>query len=165
MTHSQGFLVQPLKLGLLGEGCLLQPCHLALQACYLQQALNLSLTALNCLSIDPKPKTELSSRKAASGSFCGPCIFAQLRDMLGKTRCPVTLLRMKCHLARSCRHKCCTSWWPSSVRQACLLCEQGVAGLQTACFVGALLLAESVLELVGAHARQQPLQLTHSVGF
>lgn len=51
------------------------------------------------------------------------------------------------------------------MRQACLLCEQGVAGLQTACFVSAVLLAESALELVGAHARQQSLQLTHSIGF
>lgn len=57
------------------------------------------------------------------------------------------------------------SWWQAPVCQACLLCEQSVAGLQTACFVSAVLLAESALELVGAHARQQSLQLTHSVGF
>lgn len=57
------------------------------------------------------------------------------------------------------------SWWDLSVCQACLLCEQGVAGLQTACFISAVLLTEGAFELVGAHARQQSLQLPHSVGF
>lgn len=36
MAQGKGFLGQPFQLRLLGEGCLLQPCHLALQACYLR---------------------------------------------------------------------------------------------------------------------------------